>query len=149
MKKLAIVFGLLIVIAPVGANAQSWRFVIENGTAPDRYVNFIDTDSIRRTDDTVSFWQLEILESPDDTGVIRTTIMVRARCTDRRYEKMQTTYFYSNGRSRTDSRAPTQQYALPGSVLAYKIDTVCGRNPFGTVVADPENRIRAIWRGDD
>ena len=133
---------------PAAAQAESWRVGGGGGERPSRFLSFIDSDRIVRTGDNVTFWEQQVLESPDRTGTVRQIVRYQANCRTREHRGLDVSYFKADGRVNHYGEDERSTAAAPGSVIASVIETACGDRPLREEIADPEAASRAYWRAN-
>ena len=143
MRKAA--FAIFLLLVPAAAQAESWRLAGGGGQRPGRFISFIDSDRIVRTGDTVTFWEQQVLESPDRTGTVRQIVRYWANCRTKEHRGLDVSYFKADGRVNNYGADERSTIAAPGSVMASVIETVCGNRPLGEPIPTPEATARAYW----
>lgn len=111
-------------LAPAAALASNWLYVGKNTFGS---VYEIDTESLSRSGDAVTFW-LRVKYGPkspqgnSDGYTARRT----ANCTDRSYRDLQTTYT-KEGAVVSTSGEEEKRFAPPDSIASGVIKAACGR----------------------
>jgi hypothetical protein len=144
----AAAFAIFLFLFPAAAQAESWRIGGGGGQRPNRFISFIDAERIVRTGDTVTYWELQTLESPDRTGTIRQLVRYWANCRTREHRGLDVTYYKADGRVNHYGADERSSVAGAGSVIASVIETACGVRPLREQIGDPENMSRAYWRAN-
>lgn len=145
----AIAFVTCLLMVPATAQAESWRLGGGGGQRPNRFMSFIDADTIRRSGETVTFRERQVLESPDRTGTVDQLATYRANCRTGEHRALEVAYVKTDGRVNRYGEDAESAVAAPGSVIASVIDAACGTRELRDEIDDPEAASRAFWRERD
>lgn len=114
------------------ASPTQWRQV---SYSPGVSIAFVDTGSIRRTEQSVRFWAS--VYYPPSQGSDHAMVLREANCEDRSYRDINTIYLLGSTHVRTVGKSADPSYAAPGSVNEEMIRSACGTKEMGNSVKDP------------
>jgi hypothetical protein len=132
---------LAMVAAP--ALASDWRLVTQNR---DNQI-FIDLESLAGSQDEVRFWYWSIRRQPATNGSRYDNLqaLVRARCSERSFSLLSTSYFRHDLLVNRAGRDNAVQYASPDSLMSGSIKAACSPVDLGPTVSDPYGMAREAF----
>lgn len=144
---LATIVGLGAAASPIAA--ETWRSVGWSGTAPARYIYYVDVDSIERQGDLVTFWEQESLEETDSAGANRVFNFRRGNCRTLATQILRTRLLNGQHVIGEDEYESDWVSHEPTTMMGGGMEMICGRRDFDTgALADPDGHARAFFRAN-
>lgn len=149
MKRLMMMAAVGVSIAATPAMADTWRRIGETGSAPDRVEFFINTDSIRRSGDTLTVETTTIYERQrPDRDYTRSILSRRIDCARSMSQIMFGRYYDAARLVSTDQQPADLVTPTQGSVGYDIVMATCGKGQYyGPPISDPVAASRALFTG--
>ena len=135
MNYLATIFILLATIFPQNIAAENW---VEVTKSKDLETFYVDTDSLRKADGLVYFWDMADLTTPTPEGMYSELTLRKVDCRLRRFEYVSYRVYTENMGSGEvvafdeedfiDEEDVKWEYASPGTIDEALLDFVCTYN---------------------
>ena len=134
MNYLATIFILLAAIFPQNIAAENWVEVTKSEDLLDTF--YVDTDSLRKADGLVYFWDMADLTTPTPEGIYSELALRKVDCRLRRFEYVSYRVYTGNMASGEvsgfddfiDQEDVKWEYASPGTIDEALLDFVCTYN---------------------
>lgn len=139
---------IMLASLPAAAQPSAWRLAATSHTTgpPDIYAaTFVDTASIAREGDWVSYWSASVWEQARSSGD-NSRSHTRANCRSHQYQDRHVSFYHGTILVERGVEHPASP-AAPESAKYLEIDAACGVRPWLTrIVADPYAWSRSAFR---